>query len=409
MKSDALKIVESIIKELDPSKVLKDHLEKTNLPENLYVVAIGKAAWEMAKAASDLLNGKISSGFIITKHGHSKGNLPKFEIKEASHPVPDESSVRASEDLLKFLKSIKNGTVLLLLSGGASSLFEIPEDGLSIEDISETTSRLLRSGADIYEINTVRKRLSKVKGGKLARMFENLKFIEFVISDVLGDRIDVIGSGPLHEDRSTPEFALRVAKKYNLPEKIQKFMNQDLSKEVKNVFYEIIANVEKACKVAKKAAEELGYDAKILGCSFEGEARELGRFLGKIAREISEKGRPFEKPCAIISGGETTVTVKGDGKGGRNQELALSAAIEIESLSDVVIGAFGTDGTDGPTDAAGAIVDGESAKRMRKNGIDPKEYLERNDSYSALKASGDLLKTGPTGTNVNDVYFSLCR
>ncbi len=408
MRSDALKIVENVIKELNPSKVLKEYLEKIDLPENLYVVAVGKAAWDMAKTAKDYLNGRISSGFVLTKHGHSKGLIPGFKIREASHPVPDESSVRASEKLLEFLRSI-SGNVLFLLSGGASSLFEIPEEGLSVEDISETTSKLLKSGADIYELNAVRKRISKVKGGKLARMFRNLKFTELIISDVIGDRVDVIGSGPLHEDESSPEFAMEVAKKYGLPEKVQKFMDQDLSGKIENVSFKIISNVERACEVAKASAKELGYDAKILGCSFDGEARELGRFLGKVAKEIVERNRPFERPCAMILGGETTVTVKGDGKGGRNQELALSAALEIYSVPGVIIVAFGTDGTDGPTDVAGAIVDGESVERMKESGVDPKEYLERNDSYNALKASGDLLKTGPTGTNVNDIYFALCR
>ncbi len=408
MRLDALKIIESVIEGLNPSKVLKEYLEKIDLPDNLYVVAVGKAAWDMAKAVSDHLSGKISSGFVLTKRGYSRGPIPKFEIREASHPVPDESSVKASEDLLRFLRSIKSGDVLFLLSGGASSLFEIPEDGLTIEDISEVTSKLLRGGADIYELNAVRKRLSKVKGGKLARMFKELKFTELIISDVLGDRVDVIGSGPLHKDESSPEFAMEVAKKYDLPKKIRKYLSQDLSGEIENVSFKIISNVERACEIAKRSAENLGYDAKILGCSFDGEAKELGKFLGKIAKEISMRGRPFEKPCAVILGGETTVTVKGDGKGGRNQELALAAALEIDSVLNVIIGAFGTDGTDGPTDAAGAIVDGESVKRMKESGVDPKEYLYRNDSYNALRASGDLLKTGPTGTNVNDVYFALC-
>jgi glycerate 2-kinase len=408
LRGDVKKIIDRVIEDLKPDKLIEKVLKDLDLPRRVYVVAIGKAAWDMAKAISDHL--KVEKGIVLTKYGHSKGNLENFEIMEAAHPIPDENSVKGAKKILDFLKSLPDGsTVLFLLSGGASSLYEMPEDGVDLKDIVSVSDSMMKSGADIYEINAIRKRLSKVKGGKTARMFPNLKFVELVISDVLGDRLDVIGSGPLHPDQTTPEEALRIFKKYSLPDYLKLYMNQDLSKSVDNVETHIIANVETACEEAFKEAESLGYKSYILSCSMEGEARELGRFLAKIAKEVLNKRRPFEPPCALIAGGETTVTVRGNGKGGRNQEIALSFALEIEGTAGIVFASFGTDGTDGPTDAAGGIVDGYSAIRMKRVGTNPVKSLENNDSYYALKTSGDLLITGPTGTNVNDIQIVLIK
>ncbi len=410
MKENAKRIIEDIIEGLKPATVLKHALGNLKISEKLHLVSVGKAAWDMAKAAKDILGERIVSGVILTKYGYSKGIIEGFRILEASHPIPDKNSVKGAIEILEYLNSLESGvTVLFLLSGGASSVFEIPENGVSLNEIVQITEKMLRMGADIYELNAVRKRLSKVKGGKLARLYRHLNFLEFVISDVIGDRLDVIGSGPLHPDASKPEYALKVAEKYSLPQSVKQLMKQDLSGNPGNVKSMIVANVERACDIAKKSSERFGYKPYIFGCAFEGEARELGKFIGKIAREIITKNRPMEKPCALIFGGETTVTVKGNGEGGRNQEIALSAALEIRGLEGVVVVAFGTDGTDGPTDAAGGIVDGFSIERMKRSGINPKECLEKNDSYSALKASESLIVTGPTGTNVNDVYFVLCR
>ncbi len=401
----ALKIYEHAIERVKPERVLKDHVLK--IEEKVYVVSVGKAAWRMAKVVKELIPDRIEGGFVITKRGHAEGDIEGFEIREASHPIPDESSIEATEDLLKRLKDLEDDVlVLFLISGGTSALVELPEDGVDLEDIKRISSELMRRGADIYELNAVRKKLSRVKGGKLASAFPKKRFKALIVSDVIGDRLDVIGSGPLHPDPGVPN-ALEVLEKYSIEasRRILNVLRRDTPEHPGNVEEVIVANLEMACDAALKKAEDLGFRSTILSTFIQGEAREVGRVLGQIAKEELFNSRPLKRPCVLIAGGETVVTVRGDGRGGRNQELALSASLEIEGLPGVAVASLGTDGTDGVTDATGAIVDGESTARMREKGLDPRELLERNDSYTALKASNDLVFTGPTGTNVNDIMI----
>ncbi len=406
-------IIEKIISTSKPDKsvekTLNDILSKQEL-NNITLIAIGKAAWRMAKAAKDTLKDKIKSGIVITKYNHSEGEIEGIEIYEAGHPVPDENTIRATQRVLDMTKNLsEKDTVLFFVSGGGSALFEIPADGITLEEIQDLTNQLLKSGANIIEINTIRKHLSKVKGGRFAQHVYPAKVISLILSDVLGDRLDSIASGPAYPDSSTSQQALEIIKKYNIKvsEKIIEALKNETPKELTNVESHIIGSVKIACETAKNTAEELGYNTILLTTNLSCEAREAGKFLASIAKEILENDRPVKKPCAVILGGETVVHVKGTGKGGRNQELALSFAIEIEGMENVTLCSFGTDGTDGPTDAAGGIVDGETCQKIRQAGYSPEVFLENNDAYNALKISGDLLITGSTGTNVNDVIVML--
>ncbi|WP_448384776.1 glycerate kinase type-2 family protein [Fervidobacterium sp.] len=419
LREDIKTIIEKVKQEILPDNAVKMWLEKNiskfqDLKGNLYIVAIGKAAWRMAKTANDVLrkriNDKVIHGVVVTKYNHSEGDIENFEIYEAGHPVPDENTIIATERVLELTSNLKeDDTVLFLISGGGSSLFEVPMGGITLEEIQQLNEQLLKTGANIVEINTVRKHLSKVKGGRFAQHVYPAKMISLVLSDVLGDRLDSIASGPAYPDGTTSQQALEVLKKYNITvsDKILDALAQETPKELSNVETFIIGSVKVACVSAEKVASELGYNTLVLTTTLDCEAKEAGRFLASIAKEIKNNNRPIGKPAAIILGGETVVKVKGSGKGGRNQELALSFALGIEGLENVVLCSFGTDGTDGPTDAAGGIVDGQTAQKIRKVGLSPENFLENNDSYNALKIAGDLLLTGPTGTNVNDLIVML--
>uniref|UniRef100_A0A7V4NDG4 glycerate 2-kinase n=1 Tax=Fervidobacterium pennivorans TaxID=93466 RepID=A0A7V4NDG4_FERPE len=419
LREDIKTIIEKVKQEILPDSAVKIWLDKNiskfqDLKGSLYIVAIGKAAWRMAKAANDALikriNDKVIRGVVVTKYNHSEGDIENFEIYEAGHPVPDENTIMATERVLELTSNLKeDDMVLFLISGGGSSLFEVPMEGVTLEEIRQLNEQLLKSGANIVEINTVRKHLSKVKGGKFAQHVYPAKIISLVLSDVLGDRLDSIASGPAYPDGTTSQQALEVLKKYNITvsDKILDALAQETPKELSNVETFIIGSVKVACESAEKVASELGYNTLVLTTTLDCEAKEAGRFLASIAKEIKNNNRPIGKPAAIILGGETIVKVKGSGKGGRNQELALSFALGIEGLENVVLCSFGTDGTDGPTDAAGGIVDGQTAQKIRKAGLSPENFLENNDSYNALKIAGDLLLTGPTGTNVNDLIVML--
>ncbi|WP_448378891.1 glycerate kinase type-2 family protein [Fervidobacterium sp.] len=419
LREDIKTIIEKVKQEILPDNAVKMWLEKNiskfqDLKGNLYIVAIGKAAWRMAKTANDVLrkriNDKVIHGVVVTKYNHSEGDIENFEIYEAGHPVPDENTIIATERVLELTSNLKeDDTVLFLISGGGSSLFEVPMGGITLEEIQQLNEQLLKTGANIVEINTVRKHLSRVKGGRFAQHVYPAKMISLVLSDVLGDRLDSIASGPAYPDGTTSQQALEVLKKYNITvsDKILDALAQETPKELSNVETFIIGSVKVACVSAEKVASELGYNTLVLTTTLDCEAKEAGRFLASIAKEIKNNNRPIGKPAAIILGGETVVKVKGSGKGGRNQELALSFALGIEGLENVVLCSFGTDGTDGPTDAAGGIVDGQTAQKIRKVGLSPENFLENNDSYNALKIAGDLLLTGPTGTNVNDLIVML--
>lgn len=412
IREDTLRIIDEAIKAVYPENAVKKALESLENERRIKVLAIGKAAWRMAKAARESLKERISEGIVITKYGHSMENIDGFEIFEAGHPIPDDNGIKATETALDMVKDLREEDLLLfLVSGGGSSLFELPAQNVELRNLIDITDQLLKSGATISEINAVRKHLSKVKGGRFAEIVKPAEIFSLVLSDVLGDKLDAIASGPAYPDFTTSQDALRIIRKYGikLTSRVSSAMNNETPKSLENVETKIIGSVFIACEAAKTAAEKLGYNSMILTATLDCEAREAGAFLGGIVREIVSRDRPVKRPCAMILGGETVVQVKGNGLGGRNQELALSAARGIEGLDNVVIASVATDGTDGPTDAAGGIVDGETLMRLGEKGIDGEEALDNNDSYHALEAAGDLLNTGPTGTNVNDLIILLCK
>jgi glycerate 2-kinase len=412
VREDALRIVEEAIQAVYPENAVKKALENLKSTGNIKVLAIGKAAWRMAKAARESLKDRISEGIVITKYGHSMGDIEDFVTFEAGHPIPDKNTVEATKRALDMVKDLKGEDLLLfLVSGGGSSLFELPAENVELEDLISITDQLLRSRATIFEINAVRKHLSRVKGGHFAEIVNPAKIFSLVLSDVLGDRLDTIASGPAYPDFTTSQCALGIIEKYDikLPPRVLNALKKETPKSLGNVETRIVGSISIACEAAKVAAEQLGYTSMILTTSLDCEAREAGTFLSAIAREIGAREQPGRRPCAIILGGETVVQVKGKGLGGRNQELALSAARGIEGLDNLVIVSAATDGTDGPTDAAGGLVDGETVMHLREKGIDVEEVLNNDDSYHALEVVGDLLMTGPTGTNVSDLIVLLCR
>ncbi len=415
MREDALQIINESIKAVLPNEAVDRALKNKIFHGEVVVVAIGKAAWNMAEAAKACLGDRIKAGAIVTKYEHSKGPMEGFEIIEAGHPIPDENSVRGAETAIKLVKELnREDHVILLLSGGGSALFEKPMEGITLDNIKEMTDQLLGSGADIVEINTLRKRLSSVKGGRFAQKCGEAQLYSIVLSDVIGDRLDAIASGPAHPDTSTSEQALEILEKYKLQvdEHIKEVLKVETPKEITNCETVIAGNVTALCEAAARKAQQLGYQPVILTTTMDCQAREVGKMMASIAHEV-KKGTntnySIQAPCAVIAGGETVVRIIGRGKGGRNQELALSASLGIDGLEDVVIFSVGSDGTDGPTDAAGGMVDGGTVYRMKAAGVLPEVHLERNDSYHALKASGDLIMTGATGTNVNDISVILCR
>lgn len=410
LRADALTIINQSIEAVLPERAVQKQVQGLDLPDRVTVVAIGKAAWRMAKAAKDELGDGIKQGVVITKYDHSLGDIPGLEIYEAAHPLPDANGIEATQRAIELVQGLTaQETVLFLVSGGGSALFEAPVEGVNLADLTAVNDQLLKSGADIVEINTIRKHLSTVKGGRFAQRVAPAQVVTLALSDVLGDRLDSIASGPAYPDSTTSAQAMTIVEKYRLqlPDKIIKALQTETPKTLDNVETYIIGSVSLVANEAKRLAESLGYSSLILTTTLACEAREAGRFLSAIGQEILENDQPLPKPCAIIVGGETVVNVKGDGLGGRNQELALAAALEIAGLENIVVGSVGTDGTDGPTDAAGGLVDGGSLARMTANGIEATQTLNNNDAYHALAASDDLLKTGPTGTNVNDVAVVL--
>ncbi len=415
LRDDAKIIIDESIKAVLPEAAVIKALHAREINADVVLVAIGKAAWNMAKAAKDTLGSKVKSGIVITKYGHSQGPIENCEIIEAGHPIPDEKSVLGATKALELVTNLTpEDQVVFLISGGGSALFEKPLDGVSLQDIMNMTSQLITCGADIVEINTIRKHLSAVKGGRFAQQCGGAKIYAIVLSDVVGDQLDAIASGPAYPDSTTSQEALRIIEKYNLQvgKNVIRALEKETPKIVQNCETVVTGNVTALCAAAAKNAEKLGYAPLVLSTSIDCEAKEFGKFLASVVREI--KSLNFNKyapkpPCAIIAGGETIVRLTGNGKGGRNQEIALSAALGIEGLENVLVFSLGSDGTDGPTDAAGGMVDGSTLARMRADSVIPELSLANNDSYQALKASGDLILTGPTCTNVNDLMVILCR
>ena len=412
LREDAQAILREAIDAVLPEAAVERALTRHHVPGEAVIVAIGKAAWRMAKAAVDVLRDKVSGGIVITKYEHALGDIPGLAIMEAGHPVPDENGVRAAREALRLAGGLKREqTVVFLVSGGGSALFELPLEGISLSDIADITKQLLGCGANIVEINTIRKHLSQVKGGRFALHCAPAHVLSIVLSDVLNDPLDSIASGPAYPDSSTSEDALEIVKRYNLkvPDAVLEKLRQETPKVLVNVTTEITGNVNELCLGAAQAARARGYETLLMTTTLDVEAREAGGFLAAIARQIQKTGQPQKPPCAVILGGETVVHLRGHGKGGRNQELALAAARGIGGLKDTLILSVGSDGTDGPTDAAGGMVTGEFASACRGLGIDLEAQLNDNNSYDVLKAAGGLVITGPTGTNVNDLMMVLCR
>ncbi len=404
LRSDAQTIISASIRAVQPDAAVRRALQGQEFPGQVVLAAVGKAAWQMAKAAQDCLGDRIGAGVVVTKYGHVPAPIPGITCYEAGHPVPDENSFRGAQAVLDLISRLTaEDTVIFLLSGGGSALFEKPL--IPGEELQDITSQLLASGADIVEINTIRKRLSAVKGGRFAQMCAPARVFAIVLSDILGDPLDMIASGPACADRSTCEQALAIAEKYvlRLSGEARALLAQETPKTLDNVETRITGSVRELCAAAASAARALGYEPVLLTDQLCCQAREAGSFLASVARTHHGQGRKL----AFLAGGETVVKLTGAGKGGRNQELALSAAGGIDGLDGVLVFSLGSDGTDGPTDAAGGMVDGRTAALLRDRGLSIRQVLEDNDAYHALERADGLIFTGPTGTNVNDVSVLL--
>lgn len=404
LRENANKIMQAALAAAMPDAAVCAALEKVSFGSGkLVLIAAGKAGWQMAKAAYDQLGARIDHGVVVTKYDHSNGPIGNLEIYEAGHPVPDFNSFHATQAALDAVKGLtEQDTVLFLLSGGGSALFEkplIPE-----ADLNRLTKQLLACGADIVEMNTVRKRFSAVKGGRFAIACQPAKVITIVLSDVLGDRLDMIASGPAYPDSTTAADAYRIARKYNLTltDHMEQLIMAETPKELDNVETYITGSVRQLCIAAEKACKELGYETVTLTDRLSCSARDAGVFLANIAGLYAESG----KKMAFLAGGETVVQLTGHGLGGRNQELALAAAPGISGLKAAVF-SLGSDGTDGPTDAAGGYVDGTTMLNLKSQGIHISDVLKDNDAYHALQRCDGLIITGATGTNVNDISVLL--
>jgi len=435
MREDATAIFYAGLQAVEPGVAVKNFCRRENNSllvgnrvydlarfNNLFVVGAGKASAAMASAIEDLVGDRITSGIINVKYEHVT-DLRHIELREAGHPVPDENGESGSHAILKLVADAgEKDLVLCLMSGGGSALLPLPADGLSLKDKQETIKVLLSCGATIHEINAIRKHTSKMKGGRLARAVYPASLVSLILSDVVGDNLDVIASGPTVPDSSTFSECREILKKYNiidrLPETVVRQIDAGTSGEIPETpktgdpAFEttqnlIVASNFEAITAARAKAERLGYHTVILSSMIEGETKHVAHVHGAIGREIIRSGNPVPAPACILSGGETTVTITGKGLGGRCQEFALAAAMDISGSDNIVILSGGTDGTDGPTDAAGAVADSYTITRAADMGLDPRHYLSDNDSYHFFENLGDLFKTGPTNTNVMDLRIVL--
>ena len=430
-------VLEAALHAADPAAAVTRHLQLSHHTltvggqsydlsqvEAIYLVGAGKAGAPMAQAAAAILGERLTAGLVIVKEGYSPLSPslpPQLKIREAGHPLPDERGITATRELLSLLsRATANDLILCLLSGGASALLTAPAAGIALAELQHMTSLLLRSGADIREINTLRKHLDTVKGGGLVRAAAPASVISLILSDVIGDPLDIIASGPTAVDDSTFTQALDILNKYDLTNRIAPAILIHLEQGADGVVAEtlkpgdplmervqnqLVGSNQQAANAAAEVAARLGFNTRYLSTPLQGEARLIGRILGQAARDLAAGGSSLPRPSCIIAGGETTVTVRGDGLGGRNQELALAAVETMSGLADTILITLATDGGDGPTDAAGALVSGETFSRAQALGLSPSDYLARNDSYHFFDALGDLLKPGPTFTNVNDLVF----
>lgn len=393
--------------------------------DRIFLVGVGKAAGAMSSAVADVVGDRLTSGIVVTKHGHAEKEIPRAEIIEAGHPIPDEAGLRGAERIAGLLRELNARDLLVIaVSGGASALLPSPKPPLTLGEKQKTTDLLLRAGAHIGEVNAVRKHLSLLKGGQLASLAYPATVVALLLSDVMGDVLEIIGSGLTAPDGSTFTDALTVLQKYALEKRVPAAVLRHLQRGVAgsipetpkpanplfdNVHNVVVASNGIALQAAQAEAKRLGYRTLILSSTIQGDTREAASFHAQILREVAHSGNPVARPACILSGGETTVIVRGNGKGGRNQEFALAAALEIAGLENALVFSAGTDGTDGPTDAAGAFATGDTIARALSKDLNAAAFLANNDSYMFFNALGDLVKTGPTGTNVIDLHLLLAR
>ncbi len=425
------RVLEAALAAVDPYACVRQHVQRVGdhircggrifnvaQMDHVYVVGFGKAAAPMAQAIEDILGDRITDGLVIVKEGHALP-LQRIRVWEAAHPVPDARGVEGARQIVALVeRATASDLVIVLISGGGSALFTLPAEGLTLADIQATTDLLLKAGATINEMNAVRKHCSAVKGGHLARRIAPAMAVGLILSDVVGNPLDVIASGPLSPDPTTFDDAWAVLEKYGLVDRVPKAVRAHLEagrrgkvpetpKPEDPVFERvhllIVGDNARAAEAAAREALALGYNAEVFSTFVEGEAREVARVVAALGKEVVRYRRPLSPPACLILGGETTVTVRGTGTGGRNQELALAAAIALDGWPAITVAALGTDGTDGPTDAAGGMVDGLTVTRARSLGLDPYAHLANNDAYPLLATVHDLIKTGPTRTNVNDL------
>ena len=406
LRADAEAIVRAAIEAVSPARAVQKALQNRTFPGKVYLVAAGKAAWEMVRAALEVLETPVAAGIVVTKYHHVKHPLPGILCREAGHPVPDENSFSAAAEVLEMTRGLaESDTVLFLLSGGASALFELPL--VAGEELQDITGQLLACGADITEINTIRKRLSAVKGGRFALHCAPARVETIVLSDILGDPLDQIASGPTVADATSCAQAAAIAEKYQLrlSPAARACLEKETPKSLPNATAQIIGSVGQLCQAAAEACRQKGYRPSLLTDRLDCEAREAGRFLASIAR--TQAAVCSGQKLALLAGGETVVHLRGKGLGGRNQELALAAAAGLDGLAGAAVISVGSDGTDGPTDAAGGYVDGDTLAALAAKGWNADAALADNDAYHALQAVDGLIITGPTGTNVNDIALVL--
>lgn len=405
LREDARIIYSRAIEQSLPDVAVKKILADIRFSAGrIILIAVGKAAWTMANAACEMLPKEISAGVLVTKYGHSRGLIPGISIIEAGHPILDANSFKGASAAIQAVTGLtEEDTVLFLLSGGGSALFELSD--LPLRELQDINQQLTTCGASIQEINAIRKRLSRVKGGRFAQYCAPARVVSIMLSDIIDHRADMIASGPTSPDLSTCADAVHVAEHYGLrlSSKAKELLYQETPKKIDRAECHVCGSVGKLCLDAQEAAQSLGYETVVLTDTLDCLASEAGRFLASIAQMHAKDG----KRLAYIAGGETVVELKGNGRGGRNQELALAAAEGISGLENVAIFSVGSDGTDGPTNAAGGYVDGMTQKRLIQQGYSIYDVLQRNDSYSALEACGGLIVLGPTGTNVNDISVLL--
>jgi len=433
LRKQGLRILNAALKAADPFEAIMRHVQlrgetlsadgrryRLKSFSNIYVIGAGKASARMTQAIERLLGRRITAGLVNVKYGHG-ARLRRVEINECGHPLPDAHGEQGASRIAEIARLAGvDDLVIGLISGGASALLPLPAAPVTLAEKQAITTRLLECGADIHEFNCVRKHISLVKGGGLARLAYPATVLTLILSDVIGDDLDVIGSGPTVPDRSTLADARGILEKYGIwsdaPREIRARLSESASETPKpgDAIFEKVQNVvvgsnRLAVDAAVRQARALGFRTLVLSTVIQGEAREVARVHSAIAKEIRATGRPVKPPACVISGGETTVTIRGHGLGGRNQEFVLSAALDIAGLENVLVLSAGTDGTDGPTDAAGAIADGTTVARAQRAGLDARQFLANNDSYHFFEQLGGLVKTAPTGTNVADIQIVLLR